>query len=97
VWTVNASDVEWVECEHINKIGTIMQLKAQINQLTCTLDSLPKTNGTVTHQTVQSYLESLTNTLSAEMNDRKFKLEPESFSAKVSVKKYDTSTTDIDF
>jgi hypothetical protein len=24
VWTVNASDVEWVECEHINKTGTII-------------------------------------------------------------------------
>ncbi len=94
--TVNASDVEWVECEHINKTGTIIQLEAQVDQLRCTLDSLPKTNGTGTHQKVQSYRESLTSTL-AEMNDRKFKLEPESFSTKVSVKKYDTSTTNIDF
>jgi hypothetical protein len=86
-----------VECEHINKTGTIIQLEAQIDQLRCTLDSLPKTSGTFTHQKVQSYLESLTSTLSAEMNDRKFKLEPESFSTKVSVKKYDTSTTNIDF
>ncbi len=31
VWTVNASDVEWVECEHINKTGTIIQLEAQID------------------------------------------------------------------
>jgi hypothetical protein len=46
---------------------------------------------------VQSYLETLTSTLSAEMNDRKFKFEPESFSSKVSVKKYDTSTTNFDF
>jgi hypothetical protein len=50
VWTVNASDVEWVECEHINKNGTIIQLEAQIDVLRCTLDSLPKTNGIVTHQ-----------------------------------------------
>ncbi len=97
VGTVNASDVEWVECEHINKTGTIIQLEAQIDQLRCTLDSLPKTNGTVTHQKVQSYLESLTSSLSAKMNDCKFKLEPESFSTKVSVKKYDTSTTYFDF
>ncbi len=61
------------------------------------MDSLSKTNGTVTHQKVKSYLDSLTSTLSAEMNDRKFKLEPESFSTKVSVKKYDTSTTSFDF
>ncbi len=91
MWTVNASDVEWVECEHINKSGTIIQLKAQIDQLRCTLDSLPKTNKTVTHEKVQSYLQSLTNKLSAEMNNRKFKLETESFSPNVSVKKYDTS------
>jgi hypothetical protein len=31
------------------------------------------------------------------MNNHKFKLEPESFSTKVSVNKYDTSTTNIDF
>jgi len=37
VWTVNANDVEWVECEHINKTGTIVQLEAQIHQLKCTL------------------------------------------------------------
>jgi hypothetical protein len=86
-----------VECEHINKTGTIIQVEAQIDLLGCTLDSLPKTNRTVTHQKVQSYLESLTSTLSAEMNDSKFKLEPQSFSTKVSVKKYDTSSTNIDF
>jgi hypothetical protein len=46
---------------------------------------------------VQPHFESLTSTLSAEMNDLKFKLEPESFSTKVFVKKYNTSTTNIDF
>ncbi len=89
--TVNASDVEWVEYEHINKTGTIIQFGAQIDQLGCTLDSLSKTNKTVTHEKVQSYLQSLTNKLSAEMNNCKFKIEPESFSPNVSVKKYDTS------
>jgi hypothetical protein len=27
VRTVNTSDIEWVECEHINKTGTILQLE----------------------------------------------------------------------
>jgi hypothetical protein len=54
VWTVNASDVEWVECEHINKTGTVIQLEAKIDQLRKKLDSLLKTNGTVTHPKVQS-------------------------------------------
>jgi hypothetical protein len=37
VWTVNASNFEWVECEHINKSGTMIQLEAQIDQMRCTL------------------------------------------------------------
>jgi hypothetical protein len=82
LWTVNTSDDEWVQCEHINKTVTMIQLQAQIDQLSSTLDSLPKTNRTVKDPKLQSYLESLTNTLSAEMNNRKFKLEPESFSTK---------------
>ncbi len=93
VGTVSASDVEWVQCEHINKTRTMIQLQAQIDQLRSTLDSLPKTNETVTDPKLQSYLESLTNTLSTEMNNHKFKLEPESFSTKVSLKEYDTSIT----
>jgi hypothetical protein len=93
VWTVNASDVEWVQCEHINKTGTMIQLQAQIDQLRSTLDSLPKTNRTVSDPKLQSYLENLTNTLSTEMNNCKFKLEPESFSTKVSLKEYGTSIT----
>jgi hypothetical protein len=32
VWTINANDVEWVECEHINKSETIVQLEAQIDK-----------------------------------------------------------------
>jgi hypothetical protein len=42
VWTVNASEVEWVECEHINKTGTIVQLEAQIHQIKCNLETLQK-------------------------------------------------------
>ncbi len=90
MWTVNASEVEWVQCEHINKTGTTIQLQAQIDQLRSTLESLPNNNDTVTDPKLQSYLESLTNTLSTEINNRKFKLEPESFSTKVSLTEYDT-------
>jgi hypothetical protein len=33
VWTVNAADVEWVECEHVNKTSILSQLESQINEL----------------------------------------------------------------
>jgi hypothetical protein len=41
VWTVNADDVEWVECEHVNKTSLVAQLESQINVLKCQLDLLP--------------------------------------------------------
>ncbi len=85
--------IEWVQCEHINKTGTIIQLQAEIDQLRSTHDTLPQTNRTVRNEQVQSHLESLTNTLSTEMNNCKFKLDPETFSTEVSVKDYDTSIT----
>jgi hypothetical protein len=82
-----------VQCEHINKTGTMIQLQAKIDQLRSTLDTLSQTNRTVINEQVQSHLESWTNTLPTEMNNRKFKLDPETFSTKVSVKEYDTSIT----
>ena len=88
--------MEWVECEHINKSGTIVQLEAQIDQLISTLDSLPKTNKTSIQQ-VQSDLQNLKNKLSAELKDLRFKLEPELFSTKVSVKEFEGSKKKIQF
>jgi len=33
VWTINAKDVEYIQCEHVNKTGYILQLEAQIQDL----------------------------------------------------------------
>jgi hypothetical protein len=33
VWIVNAKDVEWIRCEHVNKPGYIVQLESQIKDL----------------------------------------------------------------
>ncbi len=96
VWTINKNDVEWVECEHINKTGTIIQLETQIDQLKCTLESLLKTN-TRGIQQVQSDLQNLKNKMSTELKDRRFKLEPELFSTKVSVKEFVGSKKKIQF
>jgi hypothetical protein len=41
VWTVNAADVEWVECEHVNKTSILSQLESQINKLKQQLDLPP--------------------------------------------------------
>jgi hypothetical protein len=85
-----------VECKHINNTGTIVQLEAQIDQLKCTLESLQKTNKTGIQQ-VQSDLQNLKNELSTELKDRRFKLKPELFSTKVSVKEFVGSKKKIQF
>ncbi len=41
VWTVDADDVKWVECEHVNKTSLVAQLESQINELKRQLDLLP--------------------------------------------------------
>jgi len=38
VWTVSATDVEWVKCEHVNKTSLFLQLESQINELKHQLD-----------------------------------------------------------
>ncbi len=84
-----------MECEHINKTGTIVQLEAQIDQLKCTLESLPMRNTTGIQQ-VQSDLQNLKNKLSTELKDCRFKLEPELFKKK-SVKEFVGSKEKIQF
>ena len=33
VWTVNAKHVQWLQCEHVNIPGHIVQLETQIYEL----------------------------------------------------------------
>ena len=44
MWTVNATDVEWVECEHVNKTGLMLQLETQIHDVTSQMDLATKKN-----------------------------------------------------
>jgi hypothetical protein len=90
VWTVNAKDVDWVECEHVSKTGLILQLETQIQDVTCQLDLATK-EGQPHKVQIQSTLKKLRNRLSTEMSNQKFKLEPEQCSPKKSVKLYSNS------
>jgi hypothetical protein len=75
VWTVNAADVEWVECEHVNKTNLLSQLESQINELKQQLD-LPPNNHQSKKQTIKSKLDDLNKKLAKEMIGCRFKLEP---------------------
>ncbi len=78
---VNAKDVEWIQCEHVNKPGYIVQLEAQIKDLEKVQDK---------HQN-KNKLEQLKERLSKERNSQKFNLEPKNFSPEVTVKHFQTS------
>ncbi len=62
VWTVNAADVEWVECEHVNKTSLLLQLESQINELKRQLD-LPQNDHQPDKKTIKSKLDDLNNKL----------------------------------
>ncbi len=94
--TVNATDVEWVECEHVNKTGLLLQLETQIRNVTCQLDLATK-EGKPCKLQIQSTLEKLTNRLSTEMNNQNLKVEPEECKPKISVKPYSNSSKKVKF
>ncbi len=95
MWTVNATYVEWVECEHVNKTGLILQLETQIHDVTSQLDSAEKKTQPQEH--LKLNLEELKNKLLNKMRSRKFKLKPEQSSSKISVKRYNTSSKKVEF
>jgi hypothetical protein len=96
VWTVNVADVEWVECEHVNKTSLVAQLESQINELKSQLDLIP-----IDHQSkkqrIKSKLEDLNNFSAKEMISHRFKLEPEQFTPEVSMKPYHASSKKVTF
>jgi hypothetical protein len=96
VWTVNAADVDWVECEHVNKTSLLSQLESQINELKRQLD-LPPNNHQSKKQTIKSKFDDLNNNRAKEMIGHRFKLEPEQFSPEVSVKQYHASSKRVTF
>ena len=96
VWTVNAADVEWVECEHVNKSNVMTQLESQIKELKNELD-LPPKNHKSDSKAIKSKIDELNKKLAKEINGRVFKLEPEQFTPEVTVKHYHASSKKIVF
>jgi hypothetical protein len=66
VWTVNAIDVEWVECEHVNKTGMMLQLETQIHRYTSQLDLIESKNQ-IQKKQIQVKIDTLKSRLSTIM------------------------------
>ena len=95
VWTVDAKDVEYVECKHVNKTEIMLQLETQIKILTYQHDH-EKLNQTDLEK-IQVKIDKTKTMLSTIMKDRKFKLEPELCSPKISIKEFGNSHRNIEF
>ena len=96
VWTINAADVDWVECQHVNKSNFLTQLESQIKQLKNELD-LPQMHHNSDNNAIKSKIDELDKKLANEINRRIFKLEPEQFTPEVTVKHYHASSKKIVF
>ncbi len=90
------SNIEWVECEHVNKTSLLLQLESQINDLKHQLD-LPPNHHQSEKKTIKSKLDNLNNKLAKELISCRFKLEPEQFSPEVTVKHYHASSKKVVF
>ncbi len=73
----------------------MLQLETQIHDVTSQLDLATKKNQL--HKHLQSNVEQLRNRLSNEMRSRRFKLEPEQCSPKISINRYNTSSKKVEF
>jgi hypothetical protein len=89
-----SEDVEWVEYELVNKTVPMLQLETKIHDYTNQLDLAEK--GKKKHQ-IQTKLDKLKNILSTEISNIIFKLQPEQYSPKISIKHYSTSSNKINF
>ena len=96
VWTINAADVDWVECQHVNKSNFLTQLESQIKQLKRELD-LPQMHHNSDNNAIKSKIDELDKKLANEINRRIFKLEPEQFTPEVTVKHYHEYSNKIVF
>jgi len=81
VWTIDAKDMEYIQCEHVNKTGYMLQLEAQIQELEKVQDK---------HQN-NDKLDELKEKLSKIKDSQKFNFEPEKFSPEVNLKQFRTS------
>ena len=96
VWTVNASDVEYVECEHVHKTGRMLQLETQIKNWMNQLEQ-DKHQDQADLDKIRVNIDKSKTMLSTIMNERKFKLEPEICLPKISIKQFRNSPRPIEF
>lgn len=96
VWTVNATDVEYVECEHVNKTGIMLQLETQIKNLMTKCENEKNISQTKLKK-INKHIDTLNSKLSTIVNNRKFKLKTELCTPKISIKQYYNSTKPITF
>jgi hypothetical protein len=109
VWTVCANNVEWLECELANKPRDIIEQEGNIKKLKKEFDRISKEMNSP--QLTQSDLIKIRNQnerLNEQLHERKitlqnslqrirFKMKPENFSTKVSVKAHPKAQMNMEF
>jgi len=93
VWTVCATDVEWIECEHVVKTEPMVQLEKEIEDLEKKIQTASDTIKT----TIANQVKDIRIRLMGMCKTRRFKLTPQKYSVVVTMSPHNISTTKIKF
>jgi len=90
VLTVKASNVEWIECEHVVKTDSMLQFEKQLHLLSLQLEA---TTNSKKKEQLQKQMISITEKLVLLSTTRRFKLHPKTNTVTVNVKPFHASKT----
>ena len=94
VWTVCASDVEWIEVEHVVKTEAMLELEKEMNDLKMNL--LSEENHS-TRQNITERIAAITDELIQHGQTRRFRMEPHTKTVHVKVRPHHMATTKMEF
>ena len=93
VWTVCAKDVEWIECEHVIKIESMVQLERELDDLAQKIPLAEKG----AEKRLQKKIVHINKELMGMCKTRRFRLEPQNYRVVVAMKPHHYATTKLQF
>ena len=93
VWTVCATDLNWIEVEHVAKTDAMKELEKEISDLT---ESMVLAEDETQHN-ISIEIKTIKKTLLSMCKSRRFRLEPHTKRVAVNVKPHRSAYTQIEF
>ena len=94
VWTVSASDVEWIECEHYPKSPQITELEHSIQNKR---EEIKRTTNRQTKSQLRNEIRQLSTKLTQQNQAHTFRLKTKTSTTKIDMKSHSLATATTDF